>query len=99
MSSRKLTTLIFAFLLSTLFIATTHADDGAASNKAKTVGQKTGEAVHEVGEAGKEVGRKVAETAREVGHATRDGAKEFKNAVKAKHKKRSSHTSSSASSK
>ena len=72
-------------------------DHNSASDTAKTVGQKTGEAVHEVGEAGKEVGQKVVEVARDVGHATRDGAKEFHKAVTGKTKKKSTHSSSASS--
>jgi len=99
MSAKKFQVLISTFLLNCLLIASGHADDSAASDKAKTVGQKAGEAVREVGEAGKEVGHKVAETAREVGHATRDGAKEFHKAVTGKSKKKKTHAASSASSK
>lgn len=73
------------------------ADDNKANDTAKTIGDKTGEAVHAVSEAGKEVGHKVVETARQVGHATREGAKEFHKAVTGKHKKKSVHASGSAS--
>ena len=51
-------------LISVLFSGAVFADNTKASDDAKTVGQKAGEAVHAVGEAGKEVGHKVVETAR-----------------------------------
>jgi len=94
MSGRVITVVLSGMLILTNAVA----EDKPASEQAKTVGQKAGEAVHEVGEAGKEVGQKVVEVAREVGHATRDGAKEFHKAVTGKTKKKSSHSSSSTSS-
>jgi hypothetical protein len=95
--STRIIALVFASLLASTVL---HAEDkdSKVSAEAKTVGQKAGEAAHEVGEAGKEVGQKVVEVAREVGHATRDGAKEFHKAVTGKSKKKTSHSSTSAAS-
>ena len=90
--------IVTTVLAGLLFISSACADDRSVHDEARTVGQKTGEVVHQVGEAGKEVGQKVVEVARDVGHATRDGAKEFHKAVTAKGKKKSVQASSSSSS-
>lgn len=89
---------IHLILISMLAAGVVLADDNKASDAAKTIGHKTGEAVHEVGKAGKEVGKKVVEVAREVGHATRDGAREFHQAVTGKDRKKASHHASSSTS-
>jgi len=96
MSMRIFFIWVASSMVSMLLVQPTQADERKADETAKHVGQKTGEAVHEVAEAGKEVGQKVVEVARETGHVVRDGAKEFHKAVKgegSKGKKKSLHTS------